>query len=86
MVGEDDLAGILERDLQIAVAVLQGIADQVAEEAGAGTAAERPPDFFFRKCDPGSDLPLPENCVKGGNTLLQQTVQDDGFGGRSIRR
>ena len=58
MVGENDLSVFLQCDLQVAVTVLQGIADQVAEETGTGAAAECPPDFLFRKGDPGRDVPL----------------------------
>ena len=85
MVGEDDLTGILKGDLQIAVAVFQGIADQVAEEAGTGAAAERPPYFLFRERDPGRDVPLLQSRIESGNTVLQQTVQDDRLAGGFVR-
>ena len=84
MVGKGDPSVFAKGDIQVAVAVFDGIADQIPEDPGAGIAVEEPGYISFGQSDPGSDPVLFQRTVVSGDAFLKETVQIDGLRGCTV--
>lgn len=84
MVGEGDAAVRCKADVEVAVAVFEGVVQNVREDAGETGFVERTDDARFTQCYGGGDAAGGECAVKRCEAFCEDIVQDDGRQGARV--